>query len=116
MFGLPNAAAEGRCAVFDLWPPRWRAPVIIDQDDGPGRQCICGACLVSPRGARVEPPQQPRSVSAEGRIRTDACSLLSVALLDAGVRKTTGQWCLRSRSGNYFALKRAEIDLLIVRL
>jgi len=74
MLSLPNATAERRCAAFDVRPLRWRVPVICEQDDGPGRQSICGACLLSPRGARAEPRQQPYSLSAEHHIRTDACS------------------------------------------
>ena len=61
MLGLPNTTAEGRCAALDVRPLRRRVSVIINQDDGPERPSICGACLFSTRGVRARSWQQPLS-------------------------------------------------------
>ena len=91
MLGLPNTTAEGRCAALDVRPLRRRVSVIINQDDGPKRQSICGACQFSIRGVRAGPGISRAAVS--GTSHSDRCllSLFPVARLDPGDRQTTGQ-------------------------
>ncbi len=63
--------------AFDVRPLWRRVLVIRVRCDGPGRRSTCGTCLPTARGAKAEPRRQAHSLSAEGHIRTDACSLFS---------------------------------------
>lgn len=103
------------CAAFDVRPLWWRVLVIRVRCDGPGRRSTYGTCLATTRGAKAEPRRQAHSLSAEGHIRTDACSLFSGRAFSH--RRLADGWpMVRSpRSGSWATLHSAEIDLPIVR-
>ena len=71
-----QTSARG-CAAFSVRPQWWRVLVIRVRCDGPGRRSTCATCLPTTHGAKAEPRQQPHSLSAEGHIRTRACSQFS---------------------------------------
>ncbi len=110
--GLTSARG---CAAFDVRPLWQRILVVRVQCDGPGRRSTCGTCLPTTRGAKAEPRRQAHSLSAEGHIRTDACTLFSGRAF--GHRRLADCWPMvrSSRSGNWATLRSAEIDLPIVR-